>query len=358
MTSSCVSLDAFKPSEKVENKIKRSWVRRLVPDESLLTNEIAQNFAPVLTSNGNVVQGSTCGELYELNPYGRIVWSYKVSEGISGQGSVYENFVFFGGLDKKLYALDSKDRELLWSIELDSGVSSISDFKGGRIFVLTSLGGLYAVDASSGAIQWKVSYPSKKSLKIYGGAKPLIIGGLVVAGFPNGVVASLSQNTGKVFWEKSLEGSQKYEDVDFLSYTEGGYLIAGVFDVAVYRLDVKTGQVLWQAYEEPVSAPAIRNGNLYFSSAKKELISLGLSTGNLVYRAKLFDGVGGKPLFYKNGYVVTDSKGPVRYVSLDGEVIDDYDLVSGTSSDLTLNKSLNKFFLFSDKGYLYSLGVE
>lgn len=357
---SCTSLKSLKvisPKASKGSVLKRSWVRRLAPAKSLRTNEIAQNFSPLLKSNGNVVQASSYGGLFEVTKRGRKVWSHDVEDGISGSGSIHKNFVFFGGQDRKLYGFNANSEEVIWSTALDSEVSSISDFRNGKIYVLTSQGGLYAIKAADGVIDWKISYPPRKSLKIYGGAKPVLVGERVIAGFPNGVVASFSQSSGKIGWETKLEGSQKYEDVDFLSHSSDGYLVAGVFDVAVFRLNLKTGQILWQAYEQPVSEPAIYNGNLYFSSAKGELISLGLSTGNLISKEKVFKGLGGKPLFIQGGMVVTDSKGPVRFFSSKGDVLSDYDLASGTSSDLTLSRSKNKFFLFSDKGYLYSFGL-
>lgn len=340
-------------------KIKRSWVRRLSSKKSLLTNEIAQNFKPLLRSNGNIVQATSFAGIFEINRFGQKKWSHKVEFGVSGAGSTYRNFVFFGSLDKKIHAYDMKTKSLLWSTELEGAVSAISDFSNGKIFVLTDNGSLYAIKAAEGAIDWTVSNPPRKLLKIYGGAKPVIFGSQIIAGFPNGKVLSLSQSNGKARWTNQLQGSQKHEDIDFLSLSGTDVLIAGVFDEALYRLDLKTGGILWQAFEKPVSETTTYEDSIYFSGAEGDLISLKLSSGNLVSKENIFSGLGGKPLFLKGKIVVSDSKGPLRVVDRDtGAILTSYGLISPVSSGMTLDKSKAKFFLMSDKGYLYSFGLQ
>lgn len=343
---------------KSDFQIKRSWVRRLSPLKSLRTNEIAQNFNPLIRENGNIVQASSFGGVHELNEYGHKKWSYKPKSPVSGAGALYKNFVFFGTQDKYLHAYDISGKTILWSTLLEGAVSAISEFENGKIFVLTDLGSLYSIKAAEGIVDWKVGYPSRKALRIYGGAKPVLYKDQVIAAFPNGVVSSLSQSTGKSKWMSRLEGSQKYEDVDFLSFSNKGFLLAGVFDEALYRLDLENGRVIWQAFEKPVSGLTMFKDDVYFSTANGEIVSLGLASGNLKFRKKLFEGLGGKPLFFKGNIAVADSKGPIRILEKNGlKTISSYDLISATSADMALSVDKNKFYVLSDKGYFYSFGL-
>ncbi|MGH1468957.1 MAG: PQQ-binding-like beta-propeller repeat protein [Bdellovibrionales bacterium] len=344
--------------EKSDFKLKRSWVRRLSTKKSLRTNEIAQNFNPLVRENGNIIQASSFGGIYELNEYGHKKWSHEAKSPVSGAGSMYKNFVFFGTQDKYLHAYDISGKAILWSTLLEGAVSSISEFENGKIFVLTDLGSLYSIKAAEGIVDWKVSYASRKALKIYGGAMSVLYKDQVIAAFPNGVVASLSQSTGKSKWKSRLEGSQKYEDVDFLSFSNSGFLVAGVFDEALYRLNLENGRVIWQAFEKPVSPLTMFGDDVYFSTANGELVSLGMASGNLKFRRKLFEGLGGKPLFYKDKIAVADSKGPIRILKKDGSaIVSTYDLVSASSAAMALSKDENKFYVLSDKGYFYSFGL-
>lgn len=338
--------------------IKRSWVRRLSPSKSLRTNEIAQNFNPLVRENGNIIQASSFGGIYELNEYGHKKWSYNSKTPVSGAGALYKNFVFFGTQDKKLHAYDISEKSILWSTPLEGAVSAISNFENGKIFVLTDMGSLYSIKAAEGIVDWKIGFASRKTLRIYGGAKPILYKDQVIASFPNGVVASLNQSTGKSKWNSRLEGSQKYEDVDFLSFSNQGFLVAGVFDEALYRLDLENGRIIWQAFEKPVSPMTILEDQIYFSTANGELVSLGLAAGNLKFRSKVFEGLGGKPLFFKEKIVVSDSKGPIRVIDKEGsKVLSSYDLVSASSAAMALSVDKNKFYVLSDKGYFYSFGL-
>jgi outer membrane protein assembly factor BamB len=343
-----------------EKKIKRSWVRRLAPAKELRSNEIAQNFSPIVLSDGHVIQASSFGSIFEVSPHGRKVWSSDLNLGaVVGEGSVYKRFVFFGTEDKKIHAFDRKNKKVIWSVKLRSGVSAISNFKDGRIFVLTDQGQFYALKAASGETVWKKSFLSRKALKIYGGVKPALFKDQVLCAFPNGVVASFDQATGSSKWSLSLPGSQKYQDADFMLLTDNADLYVGTYDEALYKINVFKGNVIWQAFERPVSGPALHLGKIYFAAADGDLVVLRSDSGKLVSKTKLFKGVGGKPLFLKNSFVVSDSKGPLKvFESRTLNLITTYDLISPTSADLAVNKSKSKFFVLSDKGYLYSFGLK
>ncbi len=334
-------------------------MRRLAPKETLRTNEIAQNFNPIVLNNGNIVQATSFGGVFELNKHGLKKWSHDVEFGVSGSGSTYNKFLFFGSGDKFLHAYDMSAGSILWSTLLEGAVSSVSKFSNGKIFVLTDNGDFYAVKASDGIVEWKVSHGQQKLLKIYGGPRPIVFGGQVIAAFPDGTVASLDQSSGKAKWKIKLQGAQKHDDVDFLQLTKHGFLIAGVFDEALYRLELASGKILWQAFEKPVSEATVKGKNIYFSGAEGDLISLRVSSGNLNSKRRVFTGLGGKPLFLKDKMVVSDSKGPLRLISeRTGDVLASYDLISPSTAAMASNRGESKFFMMSDKGYLYSFGIK
>ncbi len=355
----CSSLNWDSSFENSGYKIKRSWVRRLAPKESIKTNEISQNFNSLVKDNGNIIQATSFGGIFELNKYGQKKWSYFPKHPVSGAGSLYKNLIFFGTEDKYVHVYDIHSKSILWSTLIDGVVSAISDFKNGRIFVLTGVGSVYSLKVAQKVVDWKVTHAPRKALKIFGGAKPLLYKDQVLVAFPNGVVASLNQATGIATWESQLEGAPKHEDVDFLLLSEKRFLIAGVFDEALYRLDLKNGKILWQAYEKPISPLTAFKGKVYFSNAHGELVCLGLSSGNLILRKKIFEGLGGKPIFLENKIIISDSKGPIKFIEKEtGAILASYDLISSVSSGFALNKTKDKFYVLSDKGYFYSFGIK
>jgi outer membrane protein assembly factor BamB len=342
-----------------KKKIKRSWVRRLTPEAELTSNEVSQASSPIVLENGNIIQGTNFGGISEFTFYGRKVWSLESEiTNISGSQSVYKNFLFFGTEDKKIHAYDRTQQKIIWSTDLQTAVSAISDFKNGSIFILTTQGQLYALNAADGSVKWTKYIPSRKDLSIYGGPKPVLYKDQVLAAFPNGSVISFDRESGKSKWSITLPGSQKFEDADFVKLTSGGDFYVGVYDEALYKINPSNGSIMWQAFEKPVGEPEINLGKIYFASKDSELVVLQATSGQLVSKNKFFKGIGGKPLFIKDYMVVSDSQGPI--VAFDAATlkpIDSYDLISPVSTDVVSNKKGTKFYFISDKGYLYSLGL-
>jgi len=342
-----------------QNRIQRSWVRRMVPESKLTSNEISQEASPLVLDSGNILQGTNFGGLSELTFYGKKVWSLTQGfEFISGSPSVFKNFVFFGTSDKKLHAFDRNEKKIIWSIGLQTAVSAISEFKNGFIFILTTKGQIYSINAADGSVNWTKYVPSRKELTIYGGPKPIVYGSSVFAAFPNGSVVSFDLKNGKTNWSLNLPGAQKFEDADFMMLAPNEALYVGVYDEALYRVDPLNGSIKWQAFEKPVSAVSLYLNKLYFSSKEGDLVILQADSGNLISKTKLFKGIGGRPLFLKDKMVVADSKGPIRAYQLNPlKELASYDLISPVSADMSSNASGSKFYLISDHGYLYSLGL-
>lgn len=336
------------------NLIKRSWVRRLASSPSLMENEQSQNFSPLILENGNILQGSTFGKVFEISPYGRILWSYDSGTSITTNGSVFQNFIFFGGQNKKVYAYNRESNEVLWSITLEDSPAAISDFNNGSIFVSTAKGNLYAIEASDGSIEWKVSQPSAKLLSVYGSAKPLLFNNNVIASFPDGSVAAYSMKNGKKQWSVKLSGSQKYNDADFLILTDDSMLFAGTFNEALYRINPDNGQILWQAFEKPVQEPSSYGGKLFFPSAGGRLLVLNAASGKLIKKEKKFIGLGSPILVNAEVLISVDSKGPIYLMDKTTKVVDRYELISSVSAKPVFSKNKRYFYVLSDKGYLYS----
>jgi len=342
-----------------KKKIKRSWVRRLIPKSELTTNELSQASSPLVLPNGNIIQGTNFGGISELTFYGRKVWSLEDQiTKLSGSQSVYKNYLFFGTEDRKIHAFDRAEQKIIWSTDLQTAVSAISDFKNGAIFTLTSKGQIYALNAADGTVKWTKYIPSRKDLSIYGGPKPVIFNDQVLAAFPNGSVVSFNRESGKTKWSIDLPGSQKFEDADFVKLTAEGDFYVGVYDEALYKINPSTGSLLWQAFEKPVGEPEIHLGKIYFASKDGDLVILQANSGQLVSKSKLFKGIGGKPLFMNDYMIISDSQGPISaFDPTSLRLVDTYDLISPVSTNIVSNKDGSKFYFISDKGYLYSLGL-
>ena len=339
--------------------LKRSFTRRLITKEQAQKNPIFQTLNPILLPKSEVLQGSSFGGLYLINRFGRKKLIYRAPEGLSGSLSVGGDFAFIGLQNKSALAINYKNKELLWKIQLDSAPTALSEIKDGLIFIQTELGSLYSISAGDGVINWKAQYQGSKDLNIYGDPRPILIGQDIIAGFESGHVVKLKRKTGQVIWERKLPGGRKYSDVQYLRLDRSGrYVMAGVFDEAVYRLDLITGLIQWKAFDKPVSDFGFDEEHIYFSSADGEMIKLKQTTGTVIKKSKVFEGVGGSPLVLDGSIIVIDSKGPVFQIdrnSFENRPL--YEFFHNVSSEITYDRNHDALYVLTNKGYFFRMKV-
>ena len=339
---------------------KRSWSRRLITEGQLQMSPVSQTLKPTLLPKKQILQGSSFGDLFLINRYGRKKLIYSAPEGLSGSPSIIGDYAFIGLQNKAAMAINYKTKEVLWKTQLDSAVTALSDVKNGLIFLQTESGSLYALSSESGSINWKAQYRSTRDLNVYGDPKPILVGSDLVAGFESGHVVKFKQKTGKIVWAKQLPGGQKYSDVQYLHLGKDGHsLIAGVFDEAIYKLDLITGVVQWRAFDKPVGDFGFDRDHIYFSSATGEIIKLRQSTGTLIKKAKIFKGVGGTPIVLDKSLIIIDSKGPVYQIdkkSFENKPL--YEFFHRVSAKMSYDSSLNALYILTNKGYLFRMRIE
>jgi len=123
---------------------------------------VSQTLKPTLLPKKQVLQGSSFGDLFLINRYGRKKLIYSALEGLSGSPSIVGDYAFVGLQNKAAMAINYKTKEVLWKTQLDSAVTALSDVKDGLIFLQTESGSLYAVSSDNGSINWKAQYRSTR----------------------------------------------------------------------------------------------------------------------------------------------------------------------------------------------------
>ncbi|MCZ7648906.1 MAG: PQQ-like beta-propeller repeat protein [Planctomycetota bacterium] len=210
-----------------------------------------------------------------------------------------------------IFCLDAKTGKQLWRTEFPggqtdgqyhfpaSGTPAVAD---GKVYVAGSAG-TYCVAAEDGKELWKAATNFTNS-------SPLVLQGLVVIGYKNGLVAYDAQ-TGAVRWK------QEQVRNGFGSATpweQGGnlVLIVGTYPegrryTAVAGVNARDGSVLWQCDQgvfDAYTSPAI-DGNLavLFNKGNIAAIRLGLDQGARAWVSKeRYDERGGSVVVH-DGYV-------------------------------------------------------
>jgi outer membrane protein assembly factor BamB len=220
-------------------------------------------------SEGVVVFGSGDGNVYAVDADdGAVRWRFTTGGRVRSSPAVSEGRVYVGSMDGTLYALSLADGRELWRFETEGHALRSGDFgfdrrtiqsspavAGGRVFVGSRDGFLYAVDATSGRLLWRVDHQMS-----WVNTSPAVAGDLVFAGSSDErFLQAVDARTGKERWRVGTErpvwsSPGIAEDLVYVGDGSG----------SIYALDRATGQERWRhkAGRRILSSPTLADGLL------------------------------------------------------------------------------------------------
>ncbi|MGZ3600068.1 MAG: outer membrane protein assembly factor BamB family protein [Ktedonobacterales bacterium] len=185
--------------------------------------------------------------------------------------------------DQSVYALDATTGALRWQF---TGAPSDNEFpeapavEQGMVYVVfghnepfgSVHGSVYALEASTGAVRWRVH----DSLHTY--SAPAVADGVIYLGSTEGSVSALDAGTGAVRWRFSTGGPVGSLPVVANGVANGvasGMVYVTASDGAVYALNAQTGAQRWRFQTDGAQgmqpSPVVANGNggaVYVSSSQ------------------------------------------------------------------------------------------
>lgn len=294
---------------------------------------------------GLVLFGSDDGHLYAVDAGGGVQrWKAATGGPVSSSPAVDGDRVFVTSYDGRLHALDAGSGELLWKfvtegerrfearglhgqrpssqtfadpfdVYLSSPVVAL-----GLVFFGSGDGHLYAVDAASGALRWKL----RTGDVVHG--SPAYADGLVVVGSWDGKVYGVDALSGRLRWQFQggvdplLHNQQGFQASPAIAQ---GLVYIGGRDAHLYALDAATGQERWRfatGNSWVISSPAVHAGRVYFATSDTSLVHA-------------LDAASGKPLWQQQGQAYVFSSpviaGPVLLLGVLNGSLEARDLASG-----------------------------
>jgi eukaryotic-like serine/threonine-protein kinase len=182
---------------------------------------------------------------------------------------VADGAIYAGNLDGYLYAFDAKTGVLRWRLKTQDGITSSPVLEAGvlyfgsndhRVYAVTGLGG------SEPSVKWTFSTGDQVN------AEPLLDKGVLYIGSSDHVFYALDPASGKKLWSVQLEGpvfgrAAIYQNLVFVG--------AGAGDGRLYAYDTKTNQLFWK-YETGTkiqSDPVIEGDHLYVVAGDGQLLT-------------------------------------------------------------------------------------
>ncbi len=219
-------------------------------------------------ANGAVFFGVNSDEMISLDATtGALRWRFQAGQNVSTSAVIHNGVVYFSASDSKAYAVDFNTGQLIWQTSIPgSTVFAGPTYHSGTIYTSSGFGFLHALNAATGAQNWRFSADSF-SLS-YG--SPAIVDNVLFIGSANryqdftrkGSLYAINATNGQLVWQ-ALDNIGFYTSPSI----EGDRLfIAGY--TGLYAVNRHTGALIWEKLSvAPNSAsPLVANGIVYQGS--------------------------------------------------------------------------------------------
>lgn len=136
----------------------------------------------------------------------------------------------------RLRAMDAEDGTFLWQQELEAPVYATPASDDEALYVPTTRGQFFALDAAQGLVRWRYAIEDR-TVRF---TAPTLAGTDLVFAGTDGVVRALDAETGDVRWTRQVE-----EAVTAPPLLTADIVYVGSMGRRLYALDRATGEVLW-----------------------------------------------------------------------------------------------------------------
>ncbi|KKO49726.1 serine/threonine protein kinase [Arsukibacterium sp. MJ3] len=306
---------------------------------------------------------------------GRTLWSFDLrNEGkssllsrfsadtarISGGIGFSADKLYLGTENGEVFALDATSGQLIWRVPVKGEVLASPATGDGLVVVATTAGNLIGLDPDSGEQRW-IFEDEQPALTIRGVSEPVIEAGGVVYGSGTGRVGILLAERGYQAWEEAIalpQGStdlSRLVDVDAKPIIVAGTLYTISFNGELVAMELRSGRQLWKRDYASFRNMAVAGNILYLVDSTGGIYAVDRRNGTEVWgqqglQRHFLTG----PTVYKEYLVVGDNKGNLHWLNREtGDFVarqrfdssgfyreaianDDYILVTSRNGELVL----------------------
>jgi len=233
----------------------RLWVHRGVPIE-----------ASVLPVRDVVIVGDVEGNVISLDrETGTIQWVFefeRIATILSGPTALGEDRIVVANELGEVVCLAVEDGTEVWARNLDEPVQESIATDQRHVYVPTTRGSFYALDAVTGETVWEYRLPNDE-IRLTGAA---VSSRVAVFGGSDGVLRALNLNDGTVIWTFQTDGTFAAPPA-----ISGELVFVGSMDRGFFAVSLHDGSVQWSTTLRGriKSAPAVRNGFVIVMSEPK-----------------------------------------------------------------------------------------
>ncbi len=284
----------------------------------------------VAVAEGRVFVTTGFGETVAVDPAnGQVIWRQRIAGPIRAAPTVVGGRVFVNTIDNQFVVLAAENRALQW---VHTGILEAAALLGAPsaavdndiVFVPYSSGELFALRVENGQQAWQENLAAvRRGANLAGLAdirgRPVVDRGAIFAVSHSGRMAAIDVRTGQRIWEQDIGGLNT-------PWVVGDWVFVLSTDNQLVALTRDTGRVRWisqlEQYEDPDdrddpihwTGPVAAGGRLLLTNSIGELVEVSPSTGEVIKRTDLPDGVLVQPVIANNTlFLLTEDGDLVAY---------------------------------------------
>lgn len=236
-----------------------------------------------------------------------VKWSFRTAGHVISSPAVVEGVVYVGSTDGNLYAIEAASGALKWKFATTSWVVSSPAVASGVVYFDSYDSNFYALDAVTGLLKWKFQTGGEKRyagrhlhhLEPYAEtmpdpwdfylSSPSVWNGAVYFGSGDGNIYALKADSGELKW--------KFNTGDVVHSSPAiadGTLYIGSWDTYLYAVDASSGKEKWRfkTGDDPdlhnhvgiQSSPTVVDGVVYFGSRDSFAYAVDATNGEQLWR--------------------------------------------------------------------------
>jgi len=183
------------------------------------------------------------------------------------QAIVYGGKVFVGTEMGNMYALDAQTGSQVWKYKVGAPIMNSVAAGDGKVFFGAMDGAVYALDAANGSLVWK----SPLSWRHGFSTAPVLADNKLMMGGRNGIFYALNLGNGEIVWKYDV-GAPILQTAAW----NDGNVYFGAMDMHVYSLNSGDGRLVWHSEKVAGMAfkdywPVIYNGSVYIRPMADEI---------------------------------------------------------------------------------------
>lgn len=199
-----------------------------------------------------------------------MAWSYQTHGIIQSSPAVVENRVYVSSSDGKVYCIDASTGRYITSVATGGPIFSSPAVVNGYVYVGSSDNMVYCFNIAFGVLYW--SFPTGGN--VY--SSPTVVDDKVFVGSNDGKIYCLQAKNGSMVWSYATGDS-----VRSVPAISNGNIYVGSDDGKIYCLNAKSGAHIWNYTTGGfvTSSPAVADGRVYVGSGDYKIYCLDASNG-------------------------------------------------------------------------------